>query len=196
MPQTVCMTICEAPSHPEIHPALASRFSPIRFDPVAVITSAQLDTLLDAARKAPSAGNSQPWMFVAGRRGDEVHSRIVRHLARSSSGWAPTASLLMVNLAHIRVEDTTDWEYSEFSRYDLGQAVAHMTIQGLSIGLDAHQFRAFDREAVAGEFAVPPHLEVTSMTAFGVAAHAAGEVSSSGTSRERASIEEITWARA
>lgn len=196
MPQTVCMTICEVPSRPEIHPALAGRFSPIRFDPEATITSAELDTLLDAARKAPSAGNSQPWMFVVGVRGDDVHSRLVRHLARSSSVWAPTASLLVANLAHIHVEDTTDWEYSEFSRYDLGQAVAHMTVQGLSIGLDAHQFRAFDRDAVAAEFAVPPHWEVTSMTAFGVAAHAAGEANSPGTSRDRASIEEITWARA
>jgi hypothetical protein len=93
-------------------------------------------------------------MFVAGLRGDEVHSRIVRHLARSSSVWAPMASLLVVNLAHARVEGTIEWEYSEFSRYDLGQAVAHMTIQGFSIGLDAHQFRAFDRDAVAAEFAV------------------------------------------
>lgn len=190
------MTTCEVPSRPTVHPALATRFSPVGFDPLAVITAAQLDTLLDAARMAPSAGNSQPWKFVAGRRGDEVHTRIVRHLARSSSAWAPTASLLVVNLAHVHVEDTTDWEYSEFSRYDLGQAVAHMTIQGLSIGFDAHQFRAFDRDAVAAEFAVPPHWEVTSMTAFGVAAHAAGEVSSPGTSRERASVDEITWARA
>jgi hypothetical protein len=71
-----------------------------------------------------------------------------------------------------------------------------MTIQALSIGLDAHQFRAFDKDAVAEEFSVPSHLEVTSMTAFGVAAHAAGEVISPGTSRDRASIEDITWARA
>lgn len=196
MPQTVCMTVCEVPSHPEVHPALLSRFSPVRFDPAATATSAQLDTLLDAARKAPSAGNSQPWMFIAGLRGDGVHSRIVRHLARSSLVWAPSASLLVVNVAHVLVEDTNDWEYSEFSRYDLGQAVAHMTIQGLSIGLDAHQFRAFDRAAVAAEFAVPPHWEVTSMTAFGVAAHAAGDVTSPGTSRDRASRSEITWARA
>jgi len=103
-----------------------------------MITPAHLDTLLDAARKAPSAGNSQPWMFIAGLRGDSVHSRLVPHLARSSAVWAPSASLLVANLAQIHLEDTPDWEYSEFSRYDLGQAVAHMSIQGLSLGLDAH----------------------------------------------------------
>lgn len=46
---------------------------------------------------------------------------------------APSASLLVVNLAHVEVEDAPGWEYSEFARYDLGQAVAHMTIQGLSV---------------------------------------------------------------
>ena len=107
--------------------------------------------------------------------------------------WAPSGSLLVVNLAHVLVEGTEDWEYSEFSRYDLGQAVAHMTIQGLSIGLDAHQFRAFDREAIASEFAVPSHWEVTSMTAFGVADHAPGEIASSGTSRDRVALEDIVW---
>ncbi|MFF5225729.1 hypothetical protein [Dactylosporangium sp. NPDC000521] len=32
----------------------------------------------------------------------------------------------------------------------LGQAVAHMTVQAQSLGLFVRQFRAFDRDAVAG----------------------------------------------
>lgn len=187
------MTHCDVPSAPELHPALAERFSPVEFDQGAAVTDDHVGTLLDAARLAPSAGNSQPWRFILGRRGDAVHTRIVRHLARSSSAWAPQASLLVVNLAHVHLEGTTDQEYSEFAHFDLGQAVAHMTIQGLAIGLDAHQFRAFDRAGVAREFDVPAHWEVTSMTAFGVAAHAAGEVTSPGTSRDRASRDEVTW---
>jgi len=188
--------LCETSAVPELHPALRDRFSPVRFDPDATVSQTQLSTLLEAARRAPSAGNSQPWKFIVGLRGDETHARIVRHLARSSSMWAPSASLLVVNLAHVLVEGTEDWEYSEFSRYDLGQAVAHMTIQGLSIGLDAHQFRAFDREAIVTEFAVPPHWEVTSMTAFGVATHAPDEIASAGTSRDRVAVDDIVWAHA
>jgi len=75
----------------------------------------------------------------------------------------------------------------------MGQAVAHMTIQGLSIGLHSHQFRAFDRAAVAHEFDVPPHWEVTSMTAFGTAAHPPETPAFPGTSRERATVDEIVW---
>ncbi|SDY85034.1 hypothetical protein SAMN05661080_04801, partial [Modestobacter sp. DSM 44400] len=110
--------------------------------------------------------NSQPWAFIVGRRGDPVHDRLVRHLARSSATWAPTASLLVANLAHRHVEDT-DWEYSEFSHYDLGQAVAHLTFQAQALGLSVRQFRAFDRSAVAEEFGVPAHWEVTTMAAIG-----------------------------
>lgn len=85
-----------------------------------------LRAVLDAGRLAPSAGNSQPWRFIVGVRGDDVHVRLVRHLARSSAQWAPDADFLVANLAQVRVAGS-DLEYSEFARYDLGQAVAHMT---------------------------------------------------------------------
>ena len=61
----------------------------------------------------------------------------------------------------------TDCEYSEFSVYDPGQAVAHMTFQAQSLGLSVRQFRAFDRDGLAAEFDVAPHWEVTTMSAVG-----------------------------
>ena len=187
---------CAVPAGaPALHPALAMRFSPVLFDRSHHISQDEVDVLLAAAGRAPSAGNSQPWAFVVGRRGDSVHARIVRHLAPSSVRWAPGAAVLLVNLAHVTVQDAPELEYSEFSRYDLGQAVAHLSIQGLAMGLDAHQFRAFDRDGVATEFGVPEHWEVTSMIALGRAAHRAGELASPGTSRERLAIADITWAR-
>lgn len=150
----------------QLHPLLAGRWSPTLFEPSHVIGVDELDSILDAARWAPSAGNSQPWAFIVGCRGDEVHGRLLRHLAASSARWASTASVLIANLSHRYVEDTT-WEYSEFAHYDLGQAVAHMSLQAGSLGLAVRQFRAFDRDALAAEFAVPSHWEVTTMSAFG-----------------------------
>lgn len=176
------------PVVPVVHPAILHRHSPVQFDRDAVVSDVAVDTIVDAARLAPSAGNSQPWAFIVGRRGDRVHARIVRHLVGSSSRWAPDASVIVVNLARVLVE-ATDWEYSEFSRYDLGQAVAYMTLQAMAIGVDAHQFRAFDHDAVALDFGVPREWEVTSMTAFGIAAHAPG------VSRDRRTRDELTWAR-
>jgi nitroreductase len=150
----------------ELHPLLAGRWSPTVFDTADEVSGPEVDLLLEAARWAPSAGNSQPWAFIVGCRGDETHRRLVRHLAGSSARWAPTAALLVANLCHRYVEDT-DWDYSEFALYDLGQAVAHLTVQARALDLHVRQFRAFDRAGVAAEFGVPPNWEVTTMAAIG-----------------------------
>lgn len=179
-----------------LHPLLAQRWSPTMFDESYDAQAAEVASLLEAARWAPSAGNSQPWAFITACRGDQAHARLLRHLSASSARWAPSASILVVNLCHRYVEGS-DWEYSEFSLYDLGQAVAHMTIQAQSLGMSARQFRAFDRAAVAAEFDVPEHWEVTSMTAFGrlpdnVVMQTPIETDG-GQSRRRHSMSEISW---
>ncbi|HLK75052.1 MAG TPA: nitroreductase family protein [Streptosporangiaceae bacterium] len=185
-----------------LHPLLAARWSPTTFDTSYELRTPEIEALLEAARWAPSAGNSQPWAFIVGQRGDETHTRLVRHLARSSGAWAPAASLLVANLAHRYVEGT-DWEYSEFSLYDLGQAVAHMTVQAQALGLHVRQFRAFDRAGLAAEFAVPDHWEVATMAAVGRAGPASTAPSArpprppaaraEAPSRQRRSIDDILW---
>jgi nitroreductase len=183
--------VSEAPS---LHPLLARRWSPTAFDPAHEIAPAEVDLLLEAARWAPSAGNSQPWAFLVARRGDAVHARLVPRLAPSAARWAPTAALLVGNLCHRLVEDT-DWEFSEFALYDLGQAVAHMTLQAQALGLFVRQFRAFDRAGIAAEFDVPGHWQVTSMAAFGrlpAAAEPPGPVALE-PMRSRRPLAEITW---
>ncbi|WP_431981017.1 nitroreductase family protein [Streptomyces qinglanensis] len=152
-----------------IHPLLAGRFSPYRFDPSAAVDDHALGLLLEAARWAPSAGNSQPWGFFTGRPGEPEHDRILPHLAPSSARWATDAGLLVVTLTRRHVDDTR-LLYSEFADYDLGQAIAHMTVQAQAMGLAAHQFRAFDREGLTKELDPNPGWAIVSMAAVGKAA--------------------------
>jgi nitroreductase len=178
-----------------LHPLLAARWSPTTFDPCHDVSDDNVDLLLEAARWAPSAGNSQPWAFIVGRRNDDVHQRLVRHLRGSAQPWAASASVLIANLSHRYVADT-DWDYSEFSLYDLGQAVAHLTFQATALGLSVRQFRAFDRAGIAAEFAVPVHWEVTTMAAVGRgiladAGHAGGDEKPP--LRERRPITDLLW---
>jgi nitroreductase len=187
----------DAAQPPGLHPLLAARWSPTRFDADHQVSAAEVDLLLEAARWAPSAGNSQPWSFIVGLRDDETHVRLVRHLAGSSALWAPTAGVLVVNLTHRYVEDT-DWDYSEFARYDVGQAVAHMTFQAQALGLQARQFRAFDRAGLAAEFDVPDHWEPTTMSAFGRApvppdAAPAPPSADAAPVRSRRDVEDLLW---
>ncbi|MET9216220.1 MULTISPECIES: nitroreductase family protein [unclassified Nocardia] len=155
-----------------LHPLLAGRYSPRAFDPVGTVDDETLDVLLEAARWAPSAGNSQPWSFYPARPGEVEHKRLLRYLAPSSARWAPDAGLLIVTLAR-RFVDDSDLPYSEFADYDLGQAVAHLTVQAQALGLACHQFRAFDRDGVTADLAPNPGWAVLSMIAVGRAADTA-----------------------
>jgi nitroreductase len=178
-----------------VHPLLADRSSPAAFDPAHEVSDAEVEALLEAARWAPSAGNSQPWAFIVARRGDDTHARLTRYLAGSSSRWAPDASLLVGNLAQRYVE-ATDWEFSEFSLYDLGQAVAHMTIEAQALGLAARQFRAFDQPALHAEFAIPEHWQLCTITAFGLPARAPvtpPPAPAATGARERRTRDELLW---
>src|SRR5436190_1249304 len=58
-----------------VHPLLAERWSPRGFDRAHEIGDEALAALLEAARWAPSAGNSQPWRFLVTRRGERAHAR-------------------------------------------------------------------------------------------------------------------------
>jgi nitroreductase len=177
------------PTPAPLHPLLAGRWSPLRFDPGHVVSPGEVRSLIEAARWSPSAGNSQPWSFIVGRRGDETFERLVRRLAPSSRRWAPDAGVLLANLAHRYVEGT-DWEYSEFAAYDLGQAVAHLTLQARALGLQTRQFRAFDQHGVAADFGVPAHWEVVSMAAVG---RSADESPEPDVDRRRRAVDEVVW---
>jgi len=178
----------------ELIDVIRARWSPVEWDPDHVIDRAHVVQLLAAAQAAPSAGNSQPWSFLVGRRGDAVHRRILTHLAPGALRWVPAASMLVVNLSHARVEDTA-WAYSEFSSYDVGQAVAYMTLQAQALGIYARQFRALDKEGLHGEFDVPPHWEVLSITALGAPARSGVHDlrALAPTRPARRSVDELLW---
>lgn len=64
------MTRKTASTAAPLHPLLAERWSPRGLDRTHRLDDAALTALLEAARWAPSAGNSQPWRFLVARRGD------------------------------------------------------------------------------------------------------------------------------
>jgi hypothetical protein len=62
-----------------------------------------------------------------------------------------------------------------------------MSFQAAVLGLHVRQFRAFDRAAIAAEFGVPGHWEVTTMSAIGRAA------GSPQASRGRRAAADLRW---
>jgi nitroreductase len=153
------------PDEPEL---LRDRRSVRSYDETHELSTGELRVLLEAARWAPSAGNSQPWAFLVGRRGDPAHRTFVPLLAPSVRRWAPAASALVFALHQVASGPERDaLVYSDYAAYDLGQAVAQLSVQATALDLSTHQFAAFDHDGLAAASDVPPHWMVTVGVAVG-----------------------------
>jgi nitroreductase len=128
-----------------VHPLLAERWSPRGFDRAHEIGDEALAALLEAARWAPSAQNSQPWRFLVTRRGDPAHDRLFAALAPGNQAWAGAASALVLVAARTSGDDGRP---QPWALYDTGQAVAALVTQAQADGLSVHQMGGFDTDAV------------------------------------------------
>ena len=144
---------------------LVERWSPRAYDPTAEVSTDALRTILEAARWAPSANNTQPWRFIVARRGTDTFTTVHDALLGFNQAWADSAAVLIVNIA-----ETADVEGTPrpWARYDLGQAVAHLTVQAQHEGLHTHQMGGFEGAKISEAFGLADHLEVVSITAIGV----------------------------
>ena len=143
---------------------LVERWSPRAYDPAAELSDDAVRTLLEAARWAPSANNVQPWRFIVARRGTASFTTIHDALMGFNQAWADSAAALVVNIAEVADEAGTP---RPWAKYDLGQAVAHMSVQAQHDGLHTHQMGGFDAARLAAAFGLRDGLEVVSISAVG-----------------------------
>ncbi len=129
-----------------LHPLLAERWSPRALDPRHQLPEQQVTALLEAARWAPSASNTQPWRFAVTLRGTAGHTAVLDALAAGNRAWAHAASALVVAAAETRGPDGAERPWAV---YDTGQAVAHLSVQAQAEGLAVHQLGGFDPDRVA-----------------------------------------------
>ncbi len=156
-------------------PLLRDRESVLVYDRSHTLSPEALRAILEAARWSPSAGNSQPWGFIVGLRGDDTHAAMVELLSSANQVWAPSASAIILTLHQVATDEDHEIAYSDYAMFDLGQAVAHITVQARSMGLQVRQFGGFDHRAATEVFAVPPHWAVTTGIALGLPAGPDGD---------------------
>ena len=147
-----------------VHPLVAERWSPRGFDREHELGDEALHALLEAARWASSAGNSQPWRFLVTRRGEDAHGRLFAALAPGNQAWAGSASALVLVAARTATDsgDPQPW-----ALYDTGQAVATLVTQAQADGLSVHQMGGFDTAAVRAEFGLDGTLTPIVILAVG-----------------------------
>lgn len=141
-----------APTSVPLHPLLAERWSPRVLDPTAELSDEQFRALFEAARWAPSWGNTQPAHFIAGRRGEHTFELVHGTLSRGNSGWAGSAGMLAIGVAQRTNDEGEPLPYGE---YGLGLAAQNLVLQAVAEGLVAHQMAGFDLQAAREAFAIP-----------------------------------------
>jgi nitroreductase len=145
-------------------PVLLERWSPRAFADRDV-AAADLKTIFEAARWAPSSYNEQPWRFFVGHRGSETYSKILAALVPFNQDWAKGAPVLVLGLARTRFShnDTPN----NYAAHDLGAAMALMAVQATVLGLAAHQMAGFDWAKAREAFAIPDTFAMGSVMAIG-----------------------------
>jgi nitroreductase len=124
------------------------RWSPRIYDQSHTLTPAELESLGESFRWAPSSYNGQPWKLVIVTRGSELHTQISEQgLGGFNASWAPAASALAVVLGEVKnSEDKPNNQVG--TAYDLGLASMKLTLQAESMGLKAHVMGGVDKPVI------------------------------------------------
>lgn len=98
------------------------------------LTQAQIDTLFEAARWAPSSTNSQPWLFLYATDGPE--RELFNSLLRpGNQTWATAAPLLVFVVAR---KGNDEGRVFRTNQFDAGAAWMSLAIQANRMGLFTH----------------------------------------------------------
>jgi nitroreductase len=148
----------------EIHPLLKKRYSPRAFSSK-VVEQEKLDSILEAARWAPSASNIQPWRFAIGKKGDTTYNHIFNSLVEFNRIWCNEVPVLLVfagNTVNPKTGNINKWW-----QYDCGQAAAHLSIEATHQGLFVHQMGGFDTDQIKANLNFPPDFDPITIIAIG-----------------------------
>jgi len=146
----------------QLAPIFLERWSPRAFDGSAM-PDADLATVLDAARFAPSAMNHQPWRFLFAHRGDADWARFLSFLLPSNQLWAQNASVLVYVVSDRKMGEGASHTHS----FDAGSAWGMLAIQTHMLGYHSHGMAGVDFDAAAQGLGVPDDFRIECAIAIG-----------------------------
>ena len=141
-----------------------NRWSPraMSDDPV---SKAELMSLFEAARWAPSSFNNQSWRFLYSLKDSESWDTYFNLLLEGNQTWVKNAGALVVILSK------TTFDYngkpSKTHAFDSGAAWQNFALQGSINGLVIHGMQGFDYDRAKSELQIPGEYEVQAMAAIG-----------------------------
>ena len=148
-----------------IHELLAKRWSPYGFQdrPVA---KADLCSLFEAARWAPSAYNEQPWSYlVATKEEAGEYEKLLSCLVEANQAWAKAAPVLILGVVNLKF--ARDHKENRTAVHDLGLASSNLVVEATARGLFVHQMSGILPDRVRELYQIPEHSEAWTAMAIG-----------------------------
>ncbi len=159
------------PEYP-IHEFIADRWSPYGFTDRPV-SKADLGSLFEAARWAPSSYNEQPWSyFVATRENPGEFERLLSCLLPANQAWAKAAPVLALGVVSLRFAQ--NHKDNRAAVHDLGLASANLVMEATVRGLSVHQMIGILPERARELYQIPAQTEAWTAMAIGYKANADG----------------------
>jgi nitroreductase len=157
--------------HP-VHVLVASRWSPYGFADRDV-SEADLRSLFEAARWAPSSYNEQPWSYVVATRADrEGFARLLSCLVEGNQAWARHVPVLALGIARERF--TRNDKPNPAALHDLGLAAGGLLVEATARGIAVHQMIGILPDRARELYGIPDHSRALTGIAIGYAGAGAG----------------------
>jgi nitroreductase len=124
------------------------------------ITAEDLDRILEAGWRSPSASNRQKWDFVAVTATDQ--------LQELSTVWVGAGHLAAAKVVIVLVLPEPEAErYRAMDQYDLGQATMAMMLAAVDLGIGSGHSAVGNQDECRRIVAIPPDYTCAYMIAFG-----------------------------
>ncbi len=171
----------------ELSKAIQGRRSIRKFDPSVPVSRDEVNKLLQAAVRSPSAGNAQPWHFVV-----VLNSSLRQGLAAAAMGQAfvaqaPVVIVVCADLARARKSYGQRGE-ELYCLQETAAAVQNLLLSAHAEGWGACWVGAFDEHRVTELLKLPPKLRPVALVPLGYPAEAPA-------ARPRRSVDEVVSVR-
>lgn len=146
--------------HP-IDPLFLERWSPRAFTGES-IPEAELMTIFEAARWAPSSYNSQPWRYVYARRDTPHWAHLFGLLGEFNQSWAKdAAAVVILASSETMIPPGKDAPIPSHSHsLDAGSGWGYAALQAQKMGWHTHGMVGFDIPRAFGELGFPPGYRI------------------------------------
>lgn len=129
------------------------------------VSNAELMTLLEAARWAPSTYNEQEWRYLYAHRDSDHWDDFYSLLVDANQAWCDNAGILLLIASGTKM--SRDDSPNPVHSFDAGASFENLALQGAAMRLVVHAMAGFDHEQARKKLRIPDDFEPEVMVAIG-----------------------------